>query len=210
MDKDQNRAEAFLSEAYDTEDHRSQLAFYAKWAADYDQQMVELQYSSPRILCDLILQYLPNSQANILDVGCGTGLTVKALFEVGYTDIHGLDLSQDMINVASRRDFYQSLNVADVKQPLEYPDAQFDAVISSGTFTHGHVGAEPLNELLRILKPDGILACTVHQDLWQAKGFEASFSNFEQTDQMHCLYRELNHLFDNKPPEGWFCVYRKV
>ena len=67
--------------------------------------------------------------------------------------------------------------VGDLSQPLEVPDSEYHAVISSGTFTHGHVGPEPLDEIFRILKPNGILACTVHIDLWQTRGFEAKFKS---------------------------------
>lgn len=210
MNQDTKRAEAFLSAAYESADANKQLAFYAQWAVDYDQQMAGLQYSSPRLLGDLLMQYLPNKQAKILDVGCGTGLTVAALFNAGYVDLHGIDLSPEMIQVADSRGFYQSLARVDVKQPLDCPDAQFDAVVSSGTFTLGHLDAGPLLELVRILKSGGILACTIHQDLWQTKGFAACFSRFVQAGQMQCLHRKLNRLFANKPPQAWFCVYRKI
>ena len=210
MDIKQTRAEAFLHEAYTTQDQTNQQAFYTKWAADYDEQMAGLQYSSPRILSALLLQHLPDKEAHILDVGCGTGLTVKSLYESGYTHLHGIDLSPDMIAVAQSRGIYQDLKVADLNQALSYPDAHFDAVISSGTFTHGHVGPKPLDELIRIVKPAGILAFTVHQDLWQTAGFSAAITDFEQAGQLHCLHLELDHLFDNKPADGWFCVYQKL
>ena len=38
----------------------------------------------------------------ILDIGCGTGRTTFGLYEMGYTNIVGLDLSEDMLTEARK------------------------------------------------------------------------------------------------------------
>jgi Xaa-Pro aminopeptidase len=47
--------------------------------------------------------------------------------------------------------------------PLQVDDAA--AVVSSGVFTHGHVGGEAFAELCRITKPGGVIAVTQRLDL---------------------------------------------
>ncbi|MFT5261120.1 MAG: putative TPR repeat methyltransferase [Saprospiraceae bacterium] len=204
-------ANDFVTEAYNSSDKAALETFYAKWANDYDRQMLdELRYCSPHKISALLQQHLPNKQSKVLDVGCGTGLTIKGLFEAGYTQLHGLDLSEDMVKVATSRGFYQGLKVADVNQPLDYNNEQFDAIISSGTFTHGHAGSEPLIELFRTLKVGGLLACTVHEELWEKLGFSSIFSKLEEGGKVKCLHLTKEEFYQDKAPEGWFCLYEKL
>ncbi len=200
----------FVDEAYRIEDEASMVDFYRKWAEDYDRQMLqELQYVSPTEIARLLAAHLPDSNSEIFDVGCGTGLTSTYLAAAGYRNLDGIDLSPDMVRVAAERGIYRELIVGDLNQPLERDDNCYDGIVSSGTFTHGHVGPEPLGEIFRVMRPGGILACTVHQDLWQPMGFAACFDQLTQDGTAECLALELGRYFADREPEGWFCVYRK-
>lgn len=201
----------FVAEAYSLEDKDSMVNFYQKWADDYDRQMVEnLNYLSPEIIAQLLIRHLENKNAQILDIGCGTGLTSVLLHEKGYTQIDGLDFSTDMLRVAGERNLYQNLIEADLNLPLMVEHDYYDAAISSGTFTHGHVGSEPLDEIFRILKNGGLLACTIHLDLWQSRGFESKLQALIDKGAINCLYREQDRFYEGGVPEGWFCVYQKI
>ena len=200
---------AFVTEAYNAKSQEDLLAFYRKWAEEYDDQMAALNYISPRSIADMLKQYLEDSSASILDVGCGTGLTAKYMFLAGYSNLHGIDVSPEMVAVSEQRGFYASLQVGDVTEAWTYPDHTFDGVISSGTFTHGHVGPEALDETFRVLKPNGVLACTVHNDLWQSRGFDIKFEQLEDAGVIRCLSREQGRYYEGREPEGWFCAYQK-
>lgn len=201
--------EAFLNEAYHLPDDAAKLEFYRKWAADYDRQMLELGYVSPTQVAQLLVEQLADTAADIIDIGCGTGLTCSLLAEQGYRNLYGIDYSADMLRVAGTRAIYRGLTLADLNQPLAFADHSFEAAISSGTFTHGHVGAEPMEEIFRILKPGGLLACTVHQELWQSKGFADKFDSLQQSGIASCLSLREGKFFDQGPVEGWFCLYQK-
>ena len=199
-----------VTEAYNLRDEASMIEFYQKWAEDYDRVMLEeLGYESPLKIAQQLRDHLPDSNAEIFDIGCGTGLTCVFLADQGYTRIDGIDISPDMVQVAGKRGIYRELLVGDVNQALERDDASYDGVISSGTFTHGHVGPEPLDEILRILKPGGFLACTVHQDLWREMGFAAKFESLVSRGSARQISLKKDKYYRQGPPEGWFCVYRK-
>lgn len=201
----------FVDAAYHIEDESSMVEFYRKWAEDYDHQMLdELGYTSPTRVAQLLSERLPSTEASIFDIGCGTGLTCVYLAQKGYTNLDGIDLSPDMVRVAGQRGIYRELLVGDVNQKLERGDASYDGVISSGTFTHGHVGPKPLDEIFRILKPDGILACTVHDDLWEPMGFRAKFDALIDQGCVRCLNQQMGSYYKDAAPEGWFCVYQKI
>lgn len=200
----------FVDAAYHLDDEASMVDFYRKWAADYDHQMLdELGYTSPTKIAQQLSRYLPDTESTVFDIGCGTGLTCVFLAEKGYTNLDGIDLSPDMVRVASERGIYRELLVGDVNQALERNDESYDAVISSGTFTHGHVGPEPLDEIFRILKPGGILACTIHQDLWTSMGFEEKLAAMAAKGIASPVSCEMDSYYKDREPEGWFCVYRK-
>ena len=200
----------FVDAAYHLDDEASMIDFYRKWAADYDHQMLnELGYTSPTKIAQQLSQHLPDTQSTIFDIGCGTGLTCVFLAAKGYSNLDGIDLSPDMVRVASERGIYRELLVGDVNQVLERNDESYDAVVSSGTFTHGHVGPEPLDEIFRILKPGGILACTIHQDLWTSMGFEEKLAAMAAKGIASPVSCEMDSYYKDREPEGWFCVYRK-
>lgn len=201
---------AFVSEAYGLNDKESILAFYRKWAREYDDQMRSTGYLSPRDIAALLADHLPDHGAEILDIGCGTGLTGREVVGRGFSIIDGMDISGEMVAVARSRDIYRRLLVGDLNQPLALDDASYDAVVSSGTFTHGHVGPGPLPEIFRILRPGGILACTVHFDLWHSKGFDAAFADLMSRGVAVCRALTEGPYFDPGDNEGWFCVYQRA
>lgn len=205
-----HKAEEFLQQAYASDDESSQLAFYKKWAQEYDTQMLEgLDYESPQKIARCLSRHLKHKHEPVLDIGCGTGLTAMALISLGYGLIDGVDYSAEMIAVARAKSIYQNLHVADLNQTLDFDNDHYAAIISSGTFTHGHVGPQPLDELVRVLKPGGYLACTIHQDLWQQAGFEDKINRLKAAGRLEEVERIKDRFFKGKEREGWFCVYQK-
>ena len=185
--------------------------FYRRWAADYDHEMLDkLGYTSPSSIAGFLIEHLPDTHAEILDLGCGTGLTCRLLAEKGYDRLDGIDISREMLQVARERGIYRDLLAGDLNESLDRESRSYDGVISSGTFTHGHVGPEPLDEVFRILRPGGILACTVHMDLWETKGFKARFADLENDGVASLVDRTEGAYYRDGPIEGWFCVYRKT
>jgi len=200
----------FVDDAYGIEDENAMVDFYHKWATDYDYEMASIGYLSPTGIASILIEKLPDTSAEILDLGCGTGLTSRQLAEQGYSRIDGIDLSTEMLRVARQRGIYRDLLNGNLNDPLLRDSDSYDGVVSSGTFTHGHVGPEPINEVFRVLRPGGILACTVHMDLWQAKGFEARFDALIDQGIAIQLSKEEGPYFEGGPIEGWFCVYQKA
>jgi predicted TPR repeat methyltransferase len=211
MPADNQAPSAFVSQAYGlTDDSDAHVDFYRQWAVDYDHEMFDkLGYTSPSTIASLLIEHLPEKSACIIDIGCGTGLTCTRLHEHGYLNLDGIDLSPDMLQVADHRNIYRSLFTGDLNLPLDVESNTYDAAVSSGTFTHGHVGAEPLEEVVRILKPGGILAITIHRDLWQSHGFEAKLRSLVSSNAIACITLEEGPYYKGGALEGWFCVYRK-
>ena len=170
----------------------------------------ELEYVAPLGIARLLCEHLPDTESEIFDVGCGTGLTCRLLADNGYRALDGIDLSPDMVRVAGEQGIYRELIVGDVNEPIDRLSSSYDGVISSGTFTHGHVGPEPLDDIFRILRTGGILACTVHKDLWESRGFEQKFASLVSDGKARCLQLKKDKYYETDNIDGWFCVYQKI
>jgi predicted TPR repeat methyltransferase len=150
-------------------------ALYDRWAETYDAEMARAGYRHPSVGLALLARHAPRGTGPVLDAGCGTGLLGEWLGILGFSRVEGLDLSQGMLERAAARNVYARLHRLALGGPLPFADGAFAAVISTGVFTTGHVGAEALPELARITAPGGPIVLTVKTTLWDA-GLGAALS----------------------------------
>ncbi|WP_412050011.1 class I SAM-dependent DNA methyltransferase [Hoeflea sp. Naph1] len=141
---------------------------YDAWAEKYDDDMSLVGYRHPAISLALLSRYVPKNAQPLLDAGAGTGLIGEWLGITGYAHVEALDISEGMLAVAERKGVYAALHQAALGSRLPFADNHFAAIISAGVFTSGHVGAEGLDDLLRICKQGGAIVLTVKDVLWQA------------------------------------------
>jgi ubiquinone/menaquinone biosynthesis C-methylase UbiE len=162
----------FLGAVYDANGADDVAALYDKWAETYDAEMATAGYRHPSIALALLARHVPKGNGPLLDAGAGTGLIGQWLNIIGYSNVEALDVSAGMLEVARRKNCYTAFHVLALGGALPFANGAYAAVLSAGVFTSGHVGAEGLDELVRITKPGGVLVLTVKDTLWNA-GFAA-------------------------------------
>lgn len=146
---------------------------YDDWAARYDEDMVGLGYVNPSLACGLVGRHLGDEGARILDAGVGTGLIGRLLHLLGYRELVGIDLSQGMLDRAAGLGAYRELHRMVLGEPLDFPDDAFDACVACGVLTVGHAPPRALDELLRVVRPAGVLIFSVTDEAFEAGGFGA-------------------------------------
>lgn len=155
-------------------------ANYATWAATYDAETASYGYLLPFIITAWVARHVPAGDGPLLDVGCGTGLSGPCLKALGYGDVAGLDISDEMLAIAAGRGAYAELKRAVLGEALPWPDGHFRAFLSAGVFTIGHAPASSLRELARITRRGGHAIFTVRREVLEPGGFRDVFSEIER------------------------------
>lgn len=141
--------------------------FYDRWAATYDAD-VDVDYGMPGNVVGVLeagLASLANGEEvnrsiRVLDAGCGTGLVGAHLSAAGFTDLHGVDLSEEMVRHAAERGVYASLE-GGIDLSISAPEhlvKSADAVTVGGVFTVGHIPPSALSVMASMVRPGGVLA----------------------------------------------------
>jgi len=105
------------------------------------------------IIIDLV-----EPQSKVLDLGCGTGYFLNRLIEQNFKAI-GVDLSNQMLKELKEANGSACVQRADARN-LPFQDNTFDAVISIETIRYFSDRSVMLNEIFRVLKPNGLAFIT--------------------------------------------------
>lgn len=115
-----------------------------------------LRYELPEKLMAVLKQeILPeNNQLDILDLGCGTGLCGEVLKPYARR-LTGMDLSENMVEVARAKQIYDDLAIADAVSYLEAHRGQFDLIAAGDVLAYFGDLAELIAAVTGALKPKG-------------------------------------------------------
>ncbi len=162
---------------YATADNAQLEQRYDEWADSYDDTLADWGWRGPQFCVEALARHVPPQRAEgaggVLDVGAGTGLVGVALHAAGYRDIHGIDLSQAMLDEAARKGVYRDLRRMTLGERLDFADGTFAACISVGVFTPGHAPVSALWELARITAAGGVVVLLARTDMFAEHGLDA-------------------------------------
>jgi SAM-dependent methyltransferase len=170
---------------------------YSNWAASYDADLAAAGYAYFTLAPAVVAHYIHDTDARILDAGSGTGRIGAFLALLGYSNITGIDLSEEMLALARGRRAYRALQRMDLGQRLEFADASFDAVYTFGAFTTGHAPPEGYRELVRVLRPGGYLILALTDKARTHSGYGIVLEDLSQQKQIERIAQTA--LFDVFP-----------
>jgi predicted TPR repeat methyltransferase len=163
-----------LGSAYALQTPDDNRRLYADWAETYDSDFAaSMDYRLPLAVAEAY--HDAGGGGPVLDLGAGTGLLGQALAARGIGPLDATDISPEMLERARAKAVYTRLFPGNMLDRLPVADGAYAGAVSSGTFTHGHVGPEALDEVLRVLAPGGTCALSVNERHWEARGFAAAF-----------------------------------
>lgn len=104
--------------------------------------------------------------ARVLDVGCGRGVTLRALADLG-CEAHGFEVSADAVEGLDPR---IQARVAPSLEAAEFPAEFFDEIILWHVLEHVRQPREVMCEVWRLLKPGGrAIVAVPNLSSWQAR-----------------------------------------
>lgn len=161
-------------------DSASVAEYYDNWAEDYDRTLSEWQYDAPEQVAERLRAELA-PEATIIDAGCGTGLSGRALAAAGFTTIDGMDVSARSLERAREFDVYRDLAHVDMqKLPWPYADGIYDGLVCVGVMTYLPDSDATLREFRRILKPGGCIILTQRDHLFEERRFGETLAALEK------------------------------
>lgn len=131
-----------------------------------------------------------NKITKILDFGCGSGILVDELAKQGY-QTYGLDNHKDAIKFGLLQGV-KNIKVIDTYK-INFQDNTFDAVFSLDVLEHIYDEKQVLNEIIRVLKPGGIVIIMVpaYMFLW---GIQDKISNHYRRYTISSLLKKINKI----------------
>ena len=146
---------------------------YDSWAEDYERRVLSWGYATPAVASWFFGRYVkPKDETTVLDAGAGTGLMGEILTPLGYSDLVGIDISRNMLELARKKGVYKDLRQMELGGQLDLPSDAFAAVVSAGVFAAGHAPPESFEELIRVTKPGGYVIFSVRTDVYEEGGFK--------------------------------------
>lgn len=178
-----------LETAYSIEGPDRAKALYRDWANTYDTSLTdELGYVAPREVAR-IFRELSDADEPVLDAGAGTGLLAEHL--AGIT-MDAIDITQEMLDQAGEKGLYRNRIQGNLLEPLAIDSGTYGGVVSSGTFTHGHVGPTCLPELIRVCRPGALFVCGCIPAVFDGKGFGSALGQLNAAGAIGPLsFREI-------------------
>ena len=182
-----------LDDAYSVKTPDDNRQLYAKWADTYETIFVATQkYRYPQAISEVFHNVITSANiSSVVDIGTGTGLTGMYLSSLRPNlIIDGVDISPEMLTKAREKkrldgsSVYQLLLEKDMSKPAVTPNSPYDALICSGTFTRGHLGPEALDNLIKLVRPDGWYVIGVNNEHFEAREFDKKLNQLIETNQI--------------------------
>lgn len=143
---------------------------YNKIARDFD----KTRYSIWNCVADFLNIFKSNSL--ILDIGCGNGKNMLSKTDLQFK---GIDLSEELVKICINKGL--DVTEADMTS-IPFSDNTFDGFMAVASYHHlstDESRTQALNEMYRILKPNGLGLIVV----WAMEQPDDSRFNFTNTDE---------------------------
>jgi uncharacterized SAM-dependent methyltransferase/ubiquinone/menaquinone biosynthesis C-methylase UbiE len=207
-----SRLDAIWARAYRAKTRDDLKQLYADWAETYDADHEKVGFFGPRLTAEVLARHMTRHDASrVLDAGAGTGAAGEALAAVGFRDLVAIDLSEDMLACAREKNVYSQTIVADLSLPVDaFGDDAFDAAVLVGVFSYGQAPAQTLDEIVRMVRPGGIVAFTMRTDFYEddVMGIKSRIEQLEERGAWRLIETtEAAPYLPHKDPDAMFRVW---
>lgn len=142
---------------------------HAEYAVMYEAESRHWWFQgSRRVLLSLVRRYRPAAREGaplrLLDMGCGTGITLDRLGRGEGLAAFGVDLEPSALAFCGERGLSRLARASVTALP--FPAGTFDVVTALDVVEHVPDDVAALGEAARVLRPDGVAIVTVPAHAW--------------------------------------------
>lgn len=119
-----------------------------------------LRYKTPELLREQLTPFLKARKYQILDLGCGTGLSGMAFSDIRQ-QLTGIDISSNMLNKAKEKACYDSLIENDILNGLAQLNHSFDLILCVDTLVYFGDLTELFVKTKKCLTKNGLFAFSI-------------------------------------------------
>ena len=112
-----------------------------------------------RLFAALIRECELPADARVVDIGTGTGANLRLLKQLGFTNVTGIDPSEDAARWCAEKGLGE-VQAGDARA-LPLPDRSVDLVVATDVVEHVDDDHGAVSEIYRVLRPGGIVLFTV-------------------------------------------------
>jgi malonyl-CoA O-methyltransferase len=148
---------------------------YDRWAEVYDHDRNPLTALEEPLVREAAGEVAGRA---VLDLGCGTGRHALWLASAG-AEVTAVDFSSGMLEEARRKPGAARVRflVHDLHEPLPFPDASFDLVLSGLVLEHLRAIEPVFREARRVLRPGGRAIVSAMHPAMFLRGSRAAFTD---------------------------------
>ncbi len=178
--------------------------FYDDWADGYDADVGSHGYGMPDMVASTLADAVDvlgwggdRTAIAIVDAGCGTGLVGEALHSAGWTNLRGVDLSEEMAEKAAARGVYRAVEggVDLTSSAADHLRGSADAVTVGGVFTVGHVPPTALVSMASLARSGGILTVSTRDAYHRETDWHGVVAELESSGQLQRLVHTANEPY---------------
>ncbi len=185
----------FLDSAYELDSAEKTRDFYKEWAQTYDQEITDNGYASPVRTAQALVSCGAQLDRPLLDIGCGTGISGVFLKQSGFKELHGSDFSTDMLALAKGKDLYSRLHHADLNNPFDFVEEQYQTVTAIGVMAPGHAGPQLIESVLTLTATGGLFGFSMNDHTLDDPGYLSEIDRLVKSRKMRIRWSEYgDHL----------------
>ena len=199
-----------LGQSYKLDSVEDTQSYYSDWAATYDAEVIANGYATPKRCADALASVTDNKNINILDIGCGTGISGNILSETGFTQIDGCDINPEMLKIADTRKIYQDLWLSNIENPFPFDTGKYDAITAVGVIGAGAAPLILFHQAISKLTIGGLFVFSFNDHTLEDPSYEAAVNNEIENKHFEIVFKKYGPHLPGRDIKSNVYILRKI
>ena len=200
----------YLDRAYQLHNSKQTLDLYDDWASSYDQELLDNGYVTPERVAAALKACCSNTDANVLDIGCGSGLSGIFLAQQGFSTLYGSDYSAAMLKQAEAKGIYQQLFLVNDDNAFTLDNISFHVAAAAGVLSPGHAEAAMISDVIERLEPNGLFGFSLNDHSLEDPSYMAAIDTLLKNRQARIRWQEYGDHIRKRGLNAMILVLEKA